>query len=98
MELTPHTKRLNVSVCSNFHLFCPQNFPTLPCTHSVPFSKMFRIFPMIFSIKQFQILIFSMILDIFPTHLCDFKKHQKILNLIILIFLPTSGTPVSQEI
>ena len=39
-----------------------------------------------------------MILDIFSTHLCDFKKYQKILNLIILRFLPTSGTPVSQEI
>ena len=51
MLLTAHTKRLNVSVCNNFHLFFPQNFPTLSCSHSVSFSKMFRIFPMIFSIK-----------------------------------------------
>ena len=27
-----------------------------------------------------------MILDIFPTHFCEFKKYQKILNLIILDF------------
>ena len=92
MLLTAHTKRLNVSVCNNFYLFFPQNFPTLSCSHSVSFSKMFRIISTIFSIKSFQILIFSMMLDIFPTHLCNFKKYQKILNLIILRFLPTSRT------
>ena len=30
---TAHAKRLNVSVCNNVHLFCPQNFPTLSCSH-----------------------------------------------------------------
>ena len=98
MLLTTHTKRLNESVCNDFHLFFPQNFPMLSCLHSVSFSKMFRIFPIIFSIKLFQILIFSMILDIFPKYLCNFKKFLKILNLINLRFLLTSRTPLSQEI
>ena len=49
--VTAHTKRLNVSVCNNFHLFFPQNFPTLSRSHSVSFSKMFQIFPKIFGIK-----------------------------------------------
>ena len=31
---------------------------------------------------SFQVLIFSMMLDIFPTHSCDLKKNQKILNSI----------------
>ena len=39
-----------------------------------------------------------MILDIFHTYLSDFKKYQSILKLIILRFLSTSGTLVSQEI
>ena len=48
-----HTKRLNVSVCNNFHLFFPQNFSTLSCSHLVSFSKMFQIFPVISSNWQF---------------------------------------------
>ena len=51
MLLTAHTKCLNVSMCNNFHLIFSQNSPTLSCSHSISFSKMLRIFPMIFSIK-----------------------------------------------
>ena len=51
MLLTAHTKRLNDSVCDNFHLLFPQDFHTLSCSHSVSFSKMLRIFPMTSSIK-----------------------------------------------